>query len=98
MDIHSACITVLESLRFAARLRLPEKDVNNAQVEAIVQETISTIELEKLKDLVVGNPGGEGLSIEQRKRLSIGIELVGNPSVLFMVSALNYYNCSKRII
>jgi ABC-type multidrug transport system fused ATPase/permease subunit len=90
MDVHSACITVLESLRFAARLRLSEKDVSDAQVEAIVQETLSTIELEKLKDLVVGNPGGEGLSIEQRKRLSIGVELVGNPSVLFMVSIFNY--------
>ncbi len=34
--------------------------------------------------LQVGNPGGNGLSVEQRKRLTIGVELVANPSVVFM--------------
>lgn len=84
MDVHSPCITVYETLHFAARLRLSEKEVSDSGVLSIVNDTISTIELGKLKDLVVGDPGGEGLSIEQRKRLSIGVELVGNPSVLFM--------------
>lgn len=84
MDVHSPCITVYETLHFAARLRLNEKEVSDSDVISIVNDTISTIELGKLKDLVVGDPGGEGLSIEQRKRLSIGVELVGNPSVLFM--------------
>lgn len=84
MDIHSPCITVLESLQFAARLRLSENDVSDKQVRAIVQSTLDTIELYPWSGKVVGEPGGEGLSIEQRKRLSIGVELVGNPSVLFM--------------
>ena len=84
LDVHSPCITVYETLHFAARLRLSEKDVSDEQVKSLVEETISTIELGDLRSLVVGNPGGEGLSIEQRKRLSIGVELVGNPSVLFM--------------
>lgn len=84
MDVHSPCITVYETLHFAARLRLSEKEVSDSDVASIVNDTISTIELGRMKDLVVGDPGGEGLSIEQRKRLSIGVELVGNPSVLFM--------------
>ena len=88
MDVHSPCITVLETLRFAARLRLSEKDVSDKQVELIVQNALDTIELRTLMDNVVGDPGGEGLSIEQRKRLSIGVEMVGNPSVLFMVRSI----------
>lgn len=84
MDVHSPCITVYETLHFAGRLRLNESEVSDRDVLAIVEQTISTIELNDLRNLVVGDPGGEGLSIEQRKRLSIGVELVGNPSVLFM--------------
>jgi ABC-type multidrug transport system ATPase subunit/ABC-type multidrug transport system permease subunit len=84
MDVHSPCITVYETLHFAARLRLSEKDVSDEQVRDLVEDIISIIELGNLRDLVVGFPGADGLSIEQRKRLSIGVELVGNPSVLFM--------------
>jgi ABC-type multidrug transport system ATPase subunit len=32
----------------------------------------------------VGMPGEWGLSVEQRKRLTIAVELVANPSVVFM--------------
>jgi ABC-type multidrug transport system ATPase subunit len=84
MDIHSSRITVKESLQFSARLRLEEATVNDAQVAAIVEQTLNTVELNNLAGSIVGEPGGEGLSIEQRKRLSIAVELVANPSVLFM--------------
>ena len=84
LDVHSPCITVYETLHFAGRLRLSEKDVSDEECLALVEETISIIELGNLRNLVVGFPGADGLSIEQRKRLSIGVELVGNPSVLFM--------------
>lgn len=41
------------------------------------------IELTPIKDSPVGNPGS-GLSVEQRKRLTIAVELVANPSIVFM--------------
>lgn len=34
---------------------------------------------------LVGRPGENGLSVEQRKRLTIAVELVANPSVIFLV-------------
>lgn len=50
---------------------------NHVQVEELV-------ELTPLKKSLVGLPGISGLSVEQRKRLTIAVELVANPSVIFM--------------
>ena len=55
-------------------------------MKEIVESTLDMVELRSLKDTVVGAPGGgAGLSTEQRKRLTIAVELVANPSVVFMV-------------
>lgn len=79
-------MTVLESLHFSARLRLDSSLYDDAAVSDMVEEVLQTVELKNLAHRLVGDPGGHGLSIEQRKRLSIAVELVANPSVLFMVS------------
>ena len=42
------------------------------------------MELTALRNAHVGSPGISGLSVEQRKRLTIGVELVANPSIIFM--------------
>lgn len=42
------------------------------------------VELSQLRGALVGVPGVDGLSVEQRKRLTIAVELVANPSIVFM--------------
>ncbi|VAI01847.1 unnamed protein product [Triticum turgidum subsp. durum] len=49
-----------------------------------VNEVLETIELDEIRDSLVGVPGVNGLSTEQRKRLTIAVELVSNPSIIFM--------------
>ncbi|KAJ1284239.1 hypothetical protein BS78_03G189900 [Paspalum vaginatum] len=82
-DIHSPHVTVCESLVHSAWLRLPS-EVNYATKMAFVKEVMELVELTALKDAIIGLPGISGLSIDQRKRLTIAVELVANPSVIFM--------------
>ncbi len=48
-----------------------------------VERVIEVLELTELADAVIGVPGA-GLSIEQRKRCTIGVELVAKPKLLFL--------------
>ena len=49
-----------------------------------IEEVIELMELNHLKQALVGLPGVSGLSTEQRKPLTITVELVANPSIIFM--------------
>ncbi|XP_019711082.2 ABC transporter G family member 42 [Elaeis guineensis] len=82
-DIHSPQVTVRESLIFSAFLRL-SKEVTDEEKVKFVEEVMELVELDGLKDAIVGLPGVTGLSTEQRKRLTIAVELVANPSIIFM--------------
>ncbi|GLT66274.1 hypothetical protein SLA2020_386460 [Shorea laevis] len=82
-DIHSPQVTVRESLIYSAFLRLP-KEVSKEEKMIFVEEVMELVELDNLKDAIVGLPGITGLSTEQRKRLTIAVELVANPSIIFM--------------
>ncbi|XP_004291541.1 PREDICTED: pleiotropic drug resistance protein 2-like [Fragaria vesca subsp. vesca] len=82
-DIHSPFITVYESLLYSAWLRLA-KDVKTETRKMFVDEVMDLVELHPLRNALVGLPGVDGLSTEQRKRLTIAVELVANPSIIFM--------------
>ncbi|KDP36994.1 hypothetical protein JCGZ_06050 [Jatropha curcas] len=82
-DIHSPNVTVYESLVFSAWLRLPP-DVDADTRKMFVEEVMELVELNPLRNSLVGLPGLTGLTTEQRKRLTIAVELVANPSIIFM--------------
>ncbi|EDN99553.1 hypothetical protein SS1G_02407 [Sclerotinia sclerotiorum 1980 UF-70] len=82
-DLHLATSTVREALAFSAVLRQP-KATPRAEKLAYVDEVIKVLEMEEYADAVVGVPG-EGLNVEQRKRLTIGVELAAKPALLLFL-------------
>eukprot|EP00850_Spirogloea_muscicola_P017864 SM000157S02094 [mRNA] locus=s157:259267:270139:- [translate_table: standard] len=82
-DIHTPFITVKESLDFSGALRLP-RETSQQKRDAFVQQTMDLLELQPIANKLVGTVGEGGLSVEEAKRLTIGVELVANPSVLFL--------------
>ncbi|GAU19334.1 hypothetical protein TSUD_336200 [Trifolium subterraneum] len=82
-DIHSPYVTVYESLLFSAWLRL-SVGINAETRKMFVEEVMELVDLTPLRDTIVGLPGANGLSTQQRKRLTIAVELVANPSIIFM--------------
>jgi ABC-type multidrug transport system ATPase subunit/ABC-type multidrug transport system permease subunit len=82
-DIHSPQVTVKESLVYSAWLRLPP-EIGKETREKFVEEVMELVELVPLQNALVGLPGMTGLSTEQLKRLTIAVELVANPSIIFM--------------
>ncbi|XP_061952088.1 pleiotropic drug resistance protein 1-like [Populus nigra] len=83
IDIHSPHVTVYESLVYSAWLRL-SPDVDSETRKMFIEEVVELVELNPLREALVGLPGVNGLSTEQRKRLTIAVELVANPSIIFM--------------
>ncbi|XWS19044.1 hypothetical protein CRYUN_Cryun32bG0097200 [Craigia yunnanensis] len=60
----------------------PKKQETFARM--FIEEVVELVELNPLRQALVGLPGVNGLSTEQRKRLTIAVELVANPSIIFM--------------
>lgn len=82
-DLHLQTSTVRESLRFAAYLRQPSS-VSIEEKNDYVEQVIKILEMEKYADAVVG-VAGEGLNVEQRKRLTIGVEMAAKPKLLLFL-------------
>ncbi|CAG9946232.1 unnamed protein product [Clonostachys rosea f. rosea IK726] len=83
LDVHEPLATVREALEFSALLR-QSRDVPDEEKLAYVDTIIDLLELNDLEHTLVGRPGN-GLSVEQRKRLTIGVELVAKPSILIFL-------------
>ncbi|KAK5995250.1 ZEB2-regulated ABC transporter 1 [Cladobotryum mycophilum] len=82
-DLHLQTTTVREALNFSALLRQPAH-VPREEKLAYVEEVIKLLDMQEYADAVVGVPG-EGLNVEQRKRLTIGVELAAKPPLLLFV-------------
>lgn len=83
LDLHVETSTVREALRFSAILRQP-KSVPRSEKFVYVEKVIEMLHMTDFADAVVGVPGC-GLNVEQRKLLTIGVELAAKPSILLFL-------------
>jgi ABC-type multidrug transport system ATPase subunit len=77
-DVHADYCTVGEAIDFSAKLRLPAT-VTATTRKAFVDEVLALLELQPLEARRTGS-----LSQGEKKRLTIGVELAANPSILFL--------------
>ena len=82
-DSLTATSTPREAFDFSARLRLPPT-VTAAERKIMVDEMIRILHLENCADTMIGNELIKGISGGEKKRVSIGVELITQPSILFL--------------
>lgn len=83
LDVHEPFTTVREALEFSAILRQP-RDIPREEKLKYVDVIVNLLELHDIVDTLIGKVGA-GLSVEQRKRVTIGVELVAKPSILIFL-------------
>eukprot|EP01064_Diplonema_japonicum_P028391 TRINITY_DN4349_c1_g3_i1.p1 TRINITY_DN4349_c1_g3~~TRINITY_DN4349_c1_g3_i1.p1 ORF type:complete len:1333 (+),score=319.36 TRINITY_DN4349_c1_g3_i1:173-4000(+) len=80
-DLHTPRATVREAVRFSATLRCKRRE----DAILIADQTVKLLGLDEIADVMIGSAvTGGGISLEALKRVTIAVELVSDPSVLFM--------------
>lgn len=96
-DILFSTFTCEQALMFAARLRLNE---SSSKCKQRVEEVIEDLGLHHCRKTKIGNEMIKGLSGGERKRTSIGVEVITNPQILFCdepTSGLDSFNAKKIV-
>ena len=82
VDVLSPHLTVRETLQYSAELRLPSASVEER--EKVVEEVILQLGLKECAETPIGDSVHKGCSGGEKRRVSIGVQLLSNPSVLFL--------------
>ncbi|KAJ6286831.1 P-loop containing nucleoside triphosphate hydrolase protein [Bipolaris maydis] len=82
-DILLPTLTVRETLMYAAQLRLPSS-VSQAERKRLVEEVILELSLKEAAGTRIGNHAHKGCSGGEKRRTSIGVQLLSNPSLLWL--------------
>ncbi|XP_062989093.1 broad substrate specificity ATP-binding cassette transporter ABCG2-like [Elgaria multicarinata webbii] len=83
-DILTGTLSVRENLLFSANLRLPQNMKSNAEKAAKVDAVIQELGLQDCADTKIGTEFLRGVSGGEKKRCSIGMELITSPSLIFL--------------
>lgn len=76
-------LTVRETLRYSAELRL-DSGLSRKEKHALVEEVILELGLKDCADTIIGDDWRKGISGGEKRRVSVGCQLLLNPSLIFM--------------
>jgi len=91
--------TPRECIKFSAKLRLP-RSITNEQLDTLTNKMIEELGLTSCADTYVGGPLLKGISGGERKRTSVGVELVTKPALVFLdepTSGLDSYSATQLV-
>lgn len=83
-DVMIGCLSVYEQLLFSAKMRLPSKLYSKQQKKDRVEEIMHMLRLEKCRNTPIGTTTARGVSGGERKRTSIGMELVSDAKLILL--------------
>jgi ABC-type multidrug transport system ATPase subunit len=84
-DVLFSALTPRETLTYTAKLRIANQ--TEQQRNALVSDLMDKLGITRCADVIVGNELTKGISGGQKKRTSVAMELVTNPSILFVDEA-----------
>lgn len=82
-DVHIPVLTVEETVRYAAMLRLPDS-MSTTELNERIDFLLKMIGIDHVKKSYVGDAMLKGISGGQKKRLSVIVEIVALPSLIFL--------------
>ncbi|XP_068661407.1 ABC transporter G family member STR-like [Aristolochia californica] len=95
-------LTVFETFMFAAEVRLPPS-ISRGEKKKRVYQLISQLGLESAMHTYIGDEGRRGVSGGERRRVSIGIDIIHKPSLLFLdeptsgLDSTNAYSVVEKV-
>lgn len=97
-DILESTMTPIEILLFTAKLKL--NNMTDIQIEKKVEDMVKKLNLQFAKNTKIGDELKRGISGGERKRTSIGVELISDPQIIFLdepTTGLDSYNAYEVI-
>ncbi|OLY77698.1 ATP-binding cassette sub-family G member 2 [Smittium mucronatum] len=83
-DLLFGTLTTKETLMYAADFRLDASEYTKQEKEDRVKDVMRSLRLTKSEDTLIGFEGHKGLSGGERKRVSIGVEIVTDPKMIML--------------
>ncbi|KAG0479143.1 hypothetical protein HPP92_013862 [Vanilla planifolia] len=95
-DLLYPMLTVEETLMFSAEFRLP-RTLSKSKKQSRVQALIDQLGLRPAAKTIIGDEGHRGISGGERRRVSIGIDIIHDPIILFLDEPTSGLDSTKRL-